>query len=53
LLERGWALRDRVRGWDALYVALAEAMGAMLVTLDGRLGRVAGLDCAIEVIGSA
>ena len=53
LLERGWELRDRVRGWDAMYVALAEVMGATLVTLDGRLGRVAGLDCAIEVIDAA
>ncbi len=53
LLERGWELRDRVRGWDAMYVALAEAMGATLVTLDGRLGRVAGLDCEIEVIDAA
>ena len=36
-----------------MYVALAEVMGATLVTLDGRLGRVAGLDCAIEVIDAA
>jgi predicted nucleic acid-binding protein len=52
LLERAWELRDRVRTWDALYVALAEALDATLVTLDARLGRVAGLDCAVEVIRS-
>jgi predicted nucleic acid-binding protein len=51
LLERAWELRDNARSWDALYVALAEALGATLITLDQRLGRVAGLDCPVEVIG--
>jgi predicted nucleic acid-binding protein len=50
LLARAWELRDRVRTWDALYVALAEALGATLITLDERLGRVAGLDCRVEVL---
>jgi predicted nucleic acid-binding protein len=39
-----------VRTWDALYVALAEALDATLVTLDARLGRVEGLACAVEVL---
>lgn len=52
LVERAWDLRDNVRSWDALYVALAEALGATLITLDRRLGRVAGLDCPVEVIGA-
>ena len=26
LLERAWQLRDSIRGWDAFYVALAEAL---------------------------
>ena len=50
LLARAWELRDRVRTWDAIYVALAEVLGATLLTLDGRLGRVAGLECPVEVI---
>lgn len=50
LLERAWELRDRVRTWDALYVALAEVLGATMVTLDGRLGRVEGLECHVEVL---
>lgn len=50
LLERAWDLRDNVRAWDALYVALAEALDAPLVTLDHRLGRVEGLKCPVEVI---
>jgi predicted nucleic acid-binding protein len=52
LLERGWELRDRVRGWDAMYVALAEAMDATLLTLDARLGKVSGLGCEVEVISA-
>jgi predicted nucleic acid-binding protein len=52
LLERAWELRDRVRGWDAMYVALAEALDATLLTLDERLGRVRGLRCSIEVVAS-
>jgi predicted nucleic acid-binding protein len=52
LLERAWELRSVVRSWDALYVALAEAFESPLLTLDGRLGRVQGLACQVEVIGS-
>jgi predicted nucleic acid-binding protein len=51
LLARAWELRGNVRSWDALYVALAEALGATLVTLDRRLARVGDLDCSVEVIG--
>lgn len=50
LLGRAWELRDSVRSWDALYVALAEAMGATLVTRDHRLGRAQGPECSIEVL---
>jgi len=50
LLDRAWELRDRVRTWDALYVALAEALDATLLTLDARLGRVRGLECRVEVV---
>ncbi|HET8743944.1 MAG TPA: type II toxin-antitoxin system VapC family toxin [Gaiella sp.] len=50
LLERAWELQDNVRAWDAVYVALAEALGATLVTLDARLARASGLGCPIEVL---
>jgi len=50
LLERAWELRENVRGWDAMYVALAEALQGALITTDERLARVSGLRCAIEVI---
>ena len=39
-----------MRGWDAFYVALAEARQATLITRDGRLGRVRGLSCAVQVV---
>ncbi len=49
LLGRAWELRDNVRGYDALYVALAEGLAATLLTLDTRLGRAPGLRCAVVV----
>jgi len=51
LLARAWQLRDTVRGWDALYVALAEALGAVLLTTDGRLAAAVGPSCSIEAVG--
>src|SRR5438034_3705795 len=42
LLARAWELRDSVRGWDAMYVALAEAFDAVLVTTDRRLAVATG-----------
>lgn len=50
LLARAWELRDTVRGWDAMYVALAEALDAVLLTTDGRLARARGPRCAFELI---
>ncbi len=50
LLERAWELRHTVRGWDAAYVALAEALDATLLTLDQRLAATAGPRCPIEVL---
>ena len=50
LLERAWDLRRNVRGYDALYVALAEALDATLLTLDLRLARVPGLRCSIHAV---
>lgn len=51
LLDRLWELRATVRGWDAAYVALAEALGATLVTLDARLASASGPRCDIDVVG--
>jgi predicted nucleic acid-binding protein len=51
LLPRAWELRNSVRGWEAMYVALAEALDATLVTTDHRLARANGPTCRIETIG--
>ena len=50
LLTRAWQLRDTVRGWDAMYVALAEALDAVLLTTDRRLAAATGPTCRIETI---
>jgi predicted nucleic acid-binding protein len=50
MLRRAWELRDTVRGWDAMYVALAEALGAVLLTTDRRLVAARGPTCRIEVL---
>lgn len=42
LLRRAWELRDHCTTYDALYVALAEALDATLVTRDARLASGAG-----------
>jgi predicted nucleic acid-binding protein len=52
LLARAWELRGTVRSWDAMYVALAEAFSATLITLDDRLARARGPRCQIEAIGT-
>jgi predicted nucleic acid-binding protein len=50
LLERAWELRATIRGWDAMYVALAEVLDAPLITLDGRLAKATGPHCLIELV---
>ncbi len=48
LLRRVWALRDNVTAADGLYVALAEALDAPLVTTDAPLARAPGLEIEIR-----
>jgi predicted nucleic acid-binding protein len=42
LLARVWELRDNLSAYDASYVALAEALGTVLLTADGRPERAPG-----------
>jgi predicted nucleic acid-binding protein len=51
LLGRVWALRETLTAYDAAYVALAEALGAPLVTTDGKLARAAGHGARLEMVG--
>ena len=50
LLPRMWALRNNVEAYDATYVALAEVLGAPLLTRDRRLAAAAGHHAQIELV---
>ncbi len=50
LLTRAWKLRENVTAYDAMYVALAEALDAPLVTCDRPLASTAGHRATIEVV---
>lgn len=50
LVPRLWTLRSNLTAYDATYVALAEALGAVLVTCDARIGRAPGLRAVVEVV---
>ena len=49
-LGRIWRLRANVTAYDAVYLALAEALSTELVTGDRRLAEVPGTAVAIELI---
>lgn len=48
LLDRVWQLRHNVSAYDAVYVALAEALSVSLVTGDGKLARAPGPQARVE-----
>jgi predicted nucleic acid-binding protein len=50
LLDRVWALRDNLTAYDAVYVALAEALETTLLTCDGRLARAPGMARRVELV---
>lgn len=51
LLGRVWALRMNFTPYDAAYVALAEALRARLLTVDGGLARATRQHTVVEVVG--
>lgn len=53
LLGRVWELRDNLTAYDATYVALAEALGAAVVTCDGRIAAAPGHRARVDVIAEA
>ena len=52
LLERAWEMRDAVSAYDAVYLALAEALDAPLVTCDARIARAHGHRASVRVLSS-
>jgi predicted nucleic acid-binding protein len=51
LLRRAFALRDHASFYDALYVALAEELETVVVTLDRSLSRIPIRPGRVEYIG--
>lgn len=49
-LDRVWGLRNNVSAYDALYVALAEALGESLVTGDRKLAAVPRMNVRVELV---
>jgi predicted nucleic acid-binding protein len=49
-LGRAWDLRDNLAAYDAMYVVLAEALDATVVTCDQPLGSAPGHSARVEVI---
>jgi predicted nucleic acid-binding protein len=50
LLTRVWALRQNLSAYDAVYVALAEALDASLLTCDGKLARAPGMAKRVQLV---
>jgi predicted nucleic acid-binding protein len=50
LLIRAWKLRENLTAYDAMYVALAEAIDATMVTCDAPLAKAPSHIVTIEVI---
>jgi predicted nucleic acid-binding protein len=50
LLGRAWELRANVTLYDAVYLVLAEELGATLLTTDARLASIPGHQAAVEVV---
>ena len=49
LALRIWELRQNLTAYDAAYIALAEALGAVLLTRDRRLASAPGIRARVEV----
>lgn len=50
LLDRIWQLRQNFSAYDAAYLALAEALDAVLLTCDGRLARAPGVAKRVQLV---
>jgi predicted nucleic acid-binding protein len=50
MLDRIWQLRENMTAYDAAYVALAEALGAPLLTFDARLANAPGHRARVQLL---
>jgi predicted nucleic acid-binding protein len=50
LVSRAWQLRDSISAYDGVYVALAEALDAPLLTCDAKLAGAHGHRATIELV---
>jgi predicted nucleic acid-binding protein len=50
LLPRVWQLRDNLTAYDAAYVALAEALGVDLLSIDRRIAGAPDIRCRVIVV---
>jgi len=48
-MARCWSLRENLTIYPC-YVALAEELGAVLVTADARVSRAPGLRCQVDLL---
>jgi predicted nucleic acid-binding protein len=53
LIDRAWAMRATVSAYDAMYLALGEALEATVLTCDQRLARAHGHGADVELVGPA
>jgi predicted nucleic acid-binding protein len=49
-LPRIWDLRNNLTAYDAAYIALAEALNALLLTRDQRLAAAPGHHARVELV---
>lgn len=47
-----WSLRDNLTFYDALYVALATSLDAVLITADAKLAGAPQLPCDVHVLAA-
>jgi predicted nucleic acid-binding protein len=50
LIPRSWELRPTLTAYDAAYVALAELLGAPLLTCDSKIASAPGHDAKVVVL---